>query len=177
VAELLLSFDRALPLLQPCLIAVAIGCWGIGLVRMLINWRARPPRVNATDPVLLGALAIFASIIAFEVALTSVYGYEARTEIAAFCAGGVESLTVDGKPFAPTEDLVSLLIAPRHPWGHHSHPAKTLRVRLTTANGTLDLALRRDSGDQHEYWLFYPRYSVTWRGEIGHVFTDRLDGF
>lgn len=125
----------------------------------------------------VAAVAIFCGIIAFEVALTSLYWYEARVEIAAFCAGGVESVTVDGKPLGPADDLVARIVAPRRLWGHHSHPTQTLRARLKGANGTLDLALGRDSDDPHEYWLFYPHYSVTRYYEVGHVFTDRLDRF
>lgn len=177
MASLLSLFDRALPVLQPCLIVVAIGCWGVGFVRALRNQRARPRRSDALDPVFVAAVGAFFGIIAFEFALTSVYAYEARTEIAAFCVGGVEAVTVDGRPFAPAGDLVSQIVAPSHPWAHHSHPTQTLRVRLTGAKGILDLALGRDNGDPHEYWLFYPRYSVTSRAEVGHVFTDRLDSF
>lgn len=177
MAALLSFLDRALPVLQPCLIAVALGCWGVGFARALLNRRTRSPLTDGSDPVYVVAVAvaIFVGVIAFEFALTSLYGYEARAEITAFCAGGVESVTVNGKQFAPADGLIARIVAPRHPWGHHSHPAQTLRVRLTSAKGVLDLGLGRDSDDPHDYWLFYPRYSVTRYDEVGHVFTDRLD--
>ena len=177
MTPLLSLLDRALPVLQPCLIGVAIGCWGIGFVRAIRNRRGLPPYVDWADPTYSVALTIFAGIIAFEFGLASLYGREARNEIAAFCAGGVESVSINGSPSARADELVALLAAPRQPWGHHSHPTRELRMRLTGPKGTLELALGRDSGDPHEYWVSYPRYSVTSHGDIGHVFTDQLDSF
>ena len=37
-------------------------------------------------------------------------------------------------------------------------------------------AARRDSQDFHEYWVSIAKFHSTTSNEIGHVFTDTLDG-
>lgn len=60
--------------------------------------------------------------------------------------------------------------------GHHSHPTTRYRLFLTTSRGPLELQLCRDSQDPHEYWVFYPGFDSTKMNDIGHVFTNALDG-
>lgn len=170
-----------MPVLQFCLFAFAVGCWGVAFRRQWLNrgrgqWIGPPPR---GDRSYVAAVVGFVGAIAILFALAELYEYAARANIAAFCAPGVESVTVDGKPFAPADDLVAQIAAPRQPQAHHSHPTKPLNVRLTGHKGTLELVLSRDNDDPHEYWLFYPRYTMTKvnANAVGHVFTDQLDNY
>lgn len=171
---MLALLDSAMPFLQLPLIALALGCWGFAFVRQWKRRRTRGPR-GSWSPSEFIAIGAFLGVIAFEFGLTTLYKCQASTEIADFFAGGIQSVAVDGTPFAVTDDFVAQIKDPRHLFAHHSHPTKALHVRLTGANGTLDVVLSRDSGDRHEYWLLYPRYSMTASNDVGRVITNRLD--
>ena len=50
-------------------------------------------------------------------------------------------------------------------------------VTVETSRGSIQLTLRRDSGNAHEYWVFYRQFHLADidMNDVGHVFTNALD--
>lgn len=61
--------------------------------------------------------------------------------------------------------------------GHHSHPEKTIHVKIVSNGRTLRLSLGRDSGRSNEYWVFYPQYKHTAKNELGRITTSAFDSY
>jgi hypothetical protein len=60
---------------------------------------------------------------------------------------------------------------------HHSHPTKTIHVEIRQDSRHAVLSLARDSGNPQEYWVFYPKYYVTSRNEVGRIVTPLFDQY
>jgi len=120
-------------------------------------------------------LALFAGIINVEAVVESVIESAARKEIKPLLAADISSVEVNGQSFAPDGQLIADIRNMSQPMGHHSHPIGNVQVTLNTAKGRLILYLGRDSGDPHEYWVFYPGFGATLSNAVGHVFTSVLD--
>lgn len=133
---------------------------------------ARMPRA------LIVAAAIFVGITLGEVVLITMIKVAALKEIAPMLSGPIVSVSIDGTRMSDATALVGALRKMHEPLiGHHSHPTKRYQVVLDTPRGYLTLDLGRDSGDPHEYWVFYPGFHATTSNAIGHAITDAIDQY
>lgn len=88
--------------------------------------------------------------------------------------GPIASVTVDGREIASPDRLISALRQLRPEPAHHTHPIEPGDVvTLATTKGPLTFTLKRDSGDPHEYWVFYSSPGQL-PMDVGRVFTDQL---
>ena len=78
---------------------------------------------------------------------------------------------------ADAEKIVSALRQTSSVLGHHSHPTKRIRVDINSEKGNITLELGRDSQISEEYWVFYPKYSLTSTNEIGRITTPVFDQY
>jgi hypothetical protein len=60
---------------------------------------------------------------------------------------------------------------------HHSDPTKRIQVEIRKDFRHAVLSLARDSGNPQEYWVFYPKYYVTSRNEVGRIVTPLFDQY
>jgi len=170
--------DDTFSVVSPALIAIAVIVWIIAVIAQL-------RRVKTTDPlkkakatrVFFIALLSFMGIIAVCFLITGIVKSEAQNEVAAQLAGEIVSVQINGKPLVDSKQLITdirqLNMSPSY---HHSHPTHSIRVVLQTKDGDLKLNLARDSGDQQEYWVFYPQFKITSMNEVGKISTSALDG-
>jgi hypothetical protein len=86
-------------------------------------------------------------------------------------------VSVDGHRAEDPQRVLEVLRSLRWAWAHHSHPTTPVWVRVSAPSHDILLNLSRDSSDPHEYWVFFPRYSVTSRNEIGRIFTTAFDAY
>lgn len=61
--------------------------------------------------------------------------------------------------------------------GHGSHATKRVVIEVVSGNETLILELGRDSSNDQEYWVFYPKYRYTSSNEFGRIITDIFDDY
>ena len=158
----------------------------IALPFLLVNWarymKGLPTNTLAirsyegfpTKSVCFFVIPILVALAAANAVTTS-----ARDEALNFMQGlsGSYTVYVNGQPARDTDRIVSTLRGVTPYWAHHSHPTKRIRVMIRSENGNLTLELGRDSGKPQEYWVFYPKYEVTARNEIGRITTSLFDEY
>ena len=167
--------DDTIHPLQPLIVLVALIGWVIAAISMI---RSRlTHKEKYASPAFIVGLIIFVGVIGAEFAVYDFVIREAlNDEIKPQLAGKIESVTVNGNPLDNSGPLITALREMHGTIGHHSHTTTRYRVVLTTSRGTLPLDLNRDSQDPHEYWVYYPSFHITKLKEVGHAFTDTLDG-
>lgn len=166
--------DKTIYPLQPLIVIVALLVWGVGVVSIIRN---RIKKSTERFPRTFAAAAIvFVGIIGAEFALIDFVRREALTEIAPRLSGQIESVSVNGTQIGNGDLLVEALRNMHGTVGHHSGPTTRYRVLLTTSIGALQLDMERDSQDPHEYWVFYPLFHLMKSNDVGHAFTNALDG-
>jgi hypothetical protein len=158
----------------PYLIAVAVILWAIAFGTAAVGvwrrgWWARPRPSALFVWSGIGFLAIVLSLCAASVFLTRAALDEVRSRLSA----AVTELQVDEKPAADPERLFSALRQIKPHNYHHSHPTTAYRIQLQTAEGPLELLLRRDSTVRNEYWVFYSGFDDA--NDIGTIVSDALD--
>jgi hypothetical protein len=166
--------DRTVYPLQPFIVIVALIAWGVGVVSVIRNRIKKSTKRFPRS--FVAAAIVFTSIIGLEFALVDFVKREALTEIAPRLSNQIESVSVNGARIGKSDLLVEALRNMHGTIGHHSHPTASYQVLLTTSRGSLQLDLERDSQDPHEYWVFYAPFHITRLNDVGHAFTDALDG-
>ena len=158
----------------PYLIGVAVVLWAIAFAAAAVSERRRP--VGAPQHVsrlfaraATGFLIIVLSLAAASVFLTGAALDEVRPRLNA----AVTEIRVDESPAPDPERLLEALRQIRSRSYHHSHPTTAHRIELQTAEGPLELLLRRDSTVPNEYWVFYSGFEKA--DDIGTVVIDFLD--
>ena len=158
----------------PYLIAVAVILWAIAFGTAAVGvwrrgWWARPRPSALFVWSGIGFLAMVLSLCAASVFLTRAALDEVRSRLSA----AATELQVDEKPAADPERLLSALRQIKPHNYHHSHPTTAYRIQLQTAEGPLELLLRRDSTVRNEYWVFYSGFDDA--NDIGTIVSDALD--
>jgi len=169
--------DRTVNSLQPIFILIALGGWAVALVGQISAYRSRKP--GAPRPIsgkFIVGMLVFAGVIGGEFAIGGFLKSAALDEVKPKLTANIEAVTINGTRFDKTSEFFAALRNMHSTMGHHSHPTTRYRLFLTTSQGPLELQLCRDSQDPHEYWVFYPGFDSTRKNDIGHVFTNALDG-
>jgi hypothetical protein len=166
--------DNTVHPLQPFIVLAALIVWIVAAIQLVRNRMKTFPEKLPRGFVAAGM--VFLGIVGAEFALVAFVKYEALREIDPQLSGAIDSVTVNGTPIANVGPLVDALRKMHGTIGHHSHPTTRYHVVLITSRGSLPLDLERDSGDPHEYWVYYPVFHITRLNEVGHAFTDALDG-
>ena len=168
------NLDYVVHVAAPYLIGVAVVLWAIAFGAAVCSERRRP--LGAPQHVsrlfaraATGFLIIVLSLCAASVFLTRAALDEVRPRLNA----AMTEIRVDGSPAPDPERLLEALRQIRSRSYHHSHPTTTHRIELQTAEGPLELLLRRDSTVPNEYWVFYSGFEKA--DDIGTVVTDLLD--
>ena len=179
--------DNILHVLQPFIIATALAAWVVAAFGLFRRVRRTPPELRVRESVqsqwartpryVFVAGAIFIGIIMGELLLIKAITIAAMREIAPRLTARIEWVSVDGTQMNDATALVGALRAMHGTIGHHSHPTRKYHVVLNTERGDLRLELGRDSGDPHEYWVFYSGFHATRSNAVGHAFTDALDKY
>jgi hypothetical protein len=86
-------------------------------------------------------------------------------------------VTINGKPAEHPDEVLATLKSLHWIFPHHSSPSRTIAVEISDQSHRVILWLSRDSGDPHEYWVFYPKYYITKRNEIGRIITSLFDAY
>lgn len=60
---------------------------------------------------------------------------------------------------------------------HGSHATKSIYIEVINQDKILKLELGRDSTNDQEYWIFFPKYRYTSKNEIGRIITDFFDDY
>jgi hypothetical protein len=141
----------------------------------MIDSRRKSPPNRWRRSSLISAI-VFVGIIGGELAVAAVIKHAALEEIGSQLSCPVESVAVDGVRINGSGRLMNAIRNMHGTIGHHSHPTKRYHVSIGTSCGQLHLDFARDSQDPHEFWVFYPGFYSTRLSDIGHAFTDVLDG-
>jgi hypothetical protein len=86
-------------------------------------------------------------------------------------------VSINGKPIGNSEKILSALKSLHWVYAHHSSPSRRINIQICDQSRCLVLSLARDSGDPREYWVFYPKYYITARNEVGRVITPIFDAY
>jgi hypothetical protein len=86
-------------------------------------------------------------------------------------------ILIDGKTVPSSKEVLSVLKTVESLPAHHSHPTKRINIDIFDHAPRLVLSLGRDSDDQREYWVFYPKYFITANSEIGRIKTPLFDAY
>jgi hypothetical protein len=167
--------DRAVHLLQPLFILIALGGWLVAIIGQISAYRSRKP--GSRRPIsrkFLAGMLVFAGVIGGEFAIDAYLKSTALDEVKPKLTANIQAVSINGTPFDNYNGLLSDLRSMHDTMGHHSHPTTGYRLSLTTSQGPLELQMCRDSQDPHEYWVFDPGFYSTI--DIGRVFTNALDG-
>jgi hypothetical protein len=125
------------------------------------------------------SMIFFVGPILVAIAISEIMTSYCRTDALNFLRdlSGNYKVYVDSQPAHEPDRVVAALKAVAPQFGHHSHPTKRIRVDIQSDKGSLTLEFGRDSGYAQEYWVFYPKYSVTSNNEIGRVTTQVFDEY
>ena len=88
-----------------------------------------------------------------------------------------DDVFINGNSVPHANDVLLALKNLRWLPAHHSSPTKTIHVEMRKDSRHVVLSLARDSGNPQEYWVFYPRYYITGRNEIGRIVTPMFDQY
>lgn len=169
--------DRVAHPLQPFLWLVAVGAWVFAVASQISAYRARThPSARPTSRKAIAGIVVFVAVIGAEFALAGAPRHAALVEIKSKLYSNIDAITINGTKLEDNNALLAALRGMRDTAAHHSSPTTIYRLVLDSANGPLELCLRRDSQDPHEYWIFYPDFYSTEINSVGRVFTDALDG-
>jgi hypothetical protein len=168
--------DRTIYPVQPLIIGIALFIWVLAFIIQIRSARASGVSgLRGMSPAFFICILLFLAIIAVEFAVGAIIKAAALNEIRPVLSGELESIAINGNPATRGSELFAALRAMRDTMGHHSHPIDSFDLSAKTSSGSVQLILRRDSGDFHEYWVFYPQFHATELNDVGHVFTDVLD--
>jgi hypothetical protein len=86
-------------------------------------------------------------------------------------------ISINAKPAPDPHEVLFALKTLRWLPDHHSNPTKRINVEISDYSRHIVLSVARDSGDPREYWVFYPKYAITARNEIGRIVTPVFDDY
>lgn len=144
-----------------------------------LRWVIRRYRVRGNN----ATLFIYAMVALLSLVVTAVFSLEAGKAIARSrvkkelqsIAQGEFELYVNGISVEAPADIVALIHELESHDSHHSHPTDhryEIRIASNRSESELNLILRRDSDQKHEYWVFWPEFSE--KREIGSIRTQSL---
>ena len=127
----------------------------------------------------LGSLValVLSVLVAFGAAEFSQDVAQAEVKMKLESFGDNSGVSIDGAPAQNANEVLSALKTLDRLPVHHSNPTKKIQIGISSRSDSLALSLARDSGNPREYWVFYPKYFVTARNEIGRIQTPLLDGY
>jgi hypothetical protein len=82
-------------------------------------------------------------------------------------AGDNCQISINANPAQNSKEILAVLRTLHTSLGHHSHPTHAINVQVSYGSERMMLRLSRDSDDPEEYWVFFPKYRITFTGEIG----------
>jgi len=166
---------------------VVFGLAVIALPFLCVNWirylRQRKSKIFSEVRSSYGfpvkSTLVFVAAIVLAITTAEIIGSLSRSEVLNYLRGlsGNYIVSIDRRRISDPALIVSALKQMSPVLGHHSHPTSNIQVEIQSANGTLDLELRRDSDNPQEYWVFYPKYLVTSNNEIGRITTPVFDAY
>jgi hypothetical protein len=170
------QLDRIIHHFWPALFGILIIAWLFAAVSTARrNGKYPPPPKGRHSPAVRTAIAMFVGLIVAMFAVGSLINWAARREIWERMPPKIDSVTVNGAPFAKAGQLVTDLRGMGSTLKHHSEPTTPYRVTIRSTAGSLALVLARDSANPQEYWVFYGGFESTKLNDVGHVFTAALD--
>ena len=86
-------------------------------------------------------------------------------------------VSINGSSVPNANDVLLTLKNLRWLPPHHSNPTKRIHVEIRKDSRHVVFSLARDSGNPQEYWVFYPKYYVTSRNEVGRIVTPLFDQY
>jgi hypothetical protein len=84
---------------------------------------------------------------------------------------------INGASVTNSNDVLLVLKDLRFLPAHHSSPTKRIHVDIRQGPRHIVFSLARDSGNPREYWVFYPKYYITTRNEVGRIVTPLFDKY
>lgn len=86
------------------------------------------------------------------------------------------TVLVNGKPPQNSPAVLAALRAVHLRMSHHTSPTHQLPIVIRNDGTVLELTFARDSGDKHEYWIFWTREAGrNGLNEIGRIETPIFD--
>lgn len=153
---------------------------------LLVNWmkylRRRAStnlKVRSSYGFPVKSTLVFVTAIALAIILAEIISARSRTEALNFLQGlsGHYDVYINQRSISDSATVISALKALSPAVPHHSHPTNRIQVDIQNEKGTLHLELRRDSDNLQEYWVYYPKYTVTSNNEIGRINTTVFDAY
>jgi hypothetical protein len=86
-------------------------------------------------------------------------------------------ISINGKLVQHPKEILAVFRSFRVFPAHHSSPTHAMNINIRWGSEQLVLRLARDSGDPKEYWVFFPKYSITSSSEIGRIKTSAFDSY
>jgi hypothetical protein len=148
--------------------------WSVYLTRRRVSYSSLRDQVSIP----MKAVLFFIVPILVAMAAADTSQHIARDQILdrLQALNGDYHISVNGKAADnPSEILATLKKLDWLP-AHHSSPTKRISVQISDA-APITLELARDSGDPREYWVFYPKYYITKRNEVGRIVTPMFDAY
>lgn len=182
-----MDWDQRMRMLD-ALVRVAFATTMISLPFLLVNWfryvrqvqadhSMRPDWAKGTIP----AKSIMAFVLSIGIGMSaaSISTDEACRRVMDFLgsASAIDAISINGKAFSTPHVLLQELRTLHQIPAHHTHPVGNIAIQVSTGTQCLELSLGRDSSNPREYWVFYPKYNVTAKNEIGRIQTSVLDGY
>jgi hypothetical protein len=165
--------DKVVHPLQPLIFLGGLVAWALIFLGLIAARRRGERRL---PPIVKASILFFVAVIAAEAGVALTIQKAALQEVQSKLLPNVDRVEINGVEAKDSAGLVDALRRMRHVNDHHTHPTALYDVSLETSNGPVVLRLRRDSFDEHDYWVFYSGFHSTENNAIGHVVTPALDG-
>ena len=161
------------------LVVVALGFLVVNWTRYVRRKSKRIDQPGSSQRFPLKSTLAFIIVVLLTITIAEIISSVSRTESLNFLAGlsGNYIVYVNQRPISDSATVISVLKAMSPAIPHHSHPTNRIQVDIQTDKVNLRLELRRDSDNPQEYWVFYPKYTVTSNNEIGRINTAAFDAY
>lgn len=164
------------------LAALSIIAFCFLIVNFLPYWAKR--RVNRFPNENLGpgfpikSAGFFVGAVLLTCLVVVIVTSNSREEVLAFVTESHDlQVYVNNQPARNPDEIIAAVKTLQSMAAHHSHPTKTIRLDLHSDKGVITIECRRDSANAQEYWVFYPKYTMTSDNEIGRIKTAALDSY
>jgi hypothetical protein len=176
------------PMLQAIAQVLDLFCWIAFPISfaaaplLVVNWMRYTGSAKLggkpTRPFPIWSVCLFVLPIMTVVAMGSGICAIARSEFLSYLDSSMDvDVSVDGQNLANSRPAMIALRSTHAMVAHHSHPTKSINLKIISQSGDLSISLGRDSGNPREYWVFYPKYGFTSTNEIGRITTSVFDKY
>jgi hypothetical protein len=165
-----------------CFAVLSIVAFGFLIANFVPYWAKRRGHqlssANSGPGFPIKSAGIFVGAVLLTMFVVSTLTSLSRQDVLEFVNDSRElKVYVNSQPAANSEEIIAAVKTLQSMAAHHSHPTKRIRIEFHSEKGVVTIECGRDSANAQEYWVFYPKYSMTSDTEIGRITTAALDAY